>query len=62
MSISSTSSLYMYRISSNFCDDLIFAFFAISFKLQTFKYVEIIFCIIFYIKKLFKLQKMTGAN
>lgn len=44
----------MYRISGNFSDDLFFAFFVISFELQTTnKCSEIIFCIIFY-KKLAK--------
>lgn len=44
----------MYRISGNFSDDLLFAFFVISFELQTTnKCSEIIFCIIFY-KKLAK--------
>lgn len=41
----------MYRISGNFSDDLFFAFFVISFELQTTnKCSEIIFCIIFYKK------------
>lgn len=44
--------LYIWQ----FCDDLIFAFFAISYKLQNIEYAEIIFCIIFY-KTLLKSQK-----
>lgn len=39
-----------YHISDNFCNYLIFAFFAISFKLQIIEYAEIILCIIFYKK------------
>lgn len=41
-----------YRISGNFCKDLIFTFFTMS---QNFEYAEIIICIIFD-KKLFKSQ------
>lgn len=39
-----------YRISGKFRGDLIFAIFAIFFKSQNIEYVEIISCIIFYIK------------
>lgn len=40
-------------MSRNFCDDLIFAIFVISFILQIIEYAEIIFCNFFY-KKLFQ--------
>lgn len=50
-----------YRLSDNFRDDLIFGFFAISFKSQITEYAEIISSFIFY-KKLFNTQKMTDAN
>lgn len=49
----------IYRICSNFCHYLIFAFFAISFKSQIIEYADIISCItcIFY-KKHLKWQKI----
>lgn len=49
------------RISGNFCDDLILAFFVISIESQIIEDAEIIFCIIF-LKKLFKSQKSTDAK
>lgn len=52
--------LVEYRISGYF-HDLIFAFYAIFFKLQNIECAEIISCIIYY-KALFELQKMTDAN
>lgn len=50
-----------YRISGHFRNDIIFAFFATSFKSQIIENTETISCIIFY-KKLFKSQKMTDTN
>lgn len=50
-----------YHISGNFHNDLIFAFFAISFTSQNIKCVEII-SIIFCYKKLFISQKMTNPS
>lgn len=52
-----------HHIFGNFHNDLIYAFFAKSFKSQIIKYryIEIIFFIIFY-EKLFKSQKITGCT
>lgn len=51
----------IHRMSGNYYDDLIFAFFCNLFKLQIIESAEIIFCIIFY--KTFNIYKKgTNAN
>lgn len=46
----------LYCLSGEFCDDLIFVYFAITFTSQTIEYAEIISFIIIFYKKLFKSQ------
>lgn len=51
-----------YHISGNFCDDLIFVFCTISFKIANYQTTQKLYSLLFSKKKLFQSQKMTDEN
>lgn len=51
-----------YHISGNFCDDLIFVFCTISFKIANYQTTQKLYSLLFSKKTLFQSQKMTDEN